>query len=60
MTCSACGGPTASDVTGSFYCVICGMQVHPSVVREWRLRKLYAALNDTAEYKPLMAEELPQ
>jgi uncharacterized Zn finger protein (UPF0148 family) len=51
MNCSICGGPTASDITGRAYCAVCGancgMMPMPIDIT-----------SDTAEYKPLMAEEL--
>jgi len=78
MTCSNCGGQTASDAASVHWCVLCGSNV--TLQREKRMvgiaagMRLQAALDDqtripasevfsetdTAEYKPLMAEELPQ
>lgn len=101
MTCSTCNGQTATDVTGTAYCVLCGENVtlkrekrivtasHIDSLRTadggwtretlaslgvgwpppkgWKEKlcngdPMYAALitDDTAEYKPLMAEELSQ
>lgn len=72
MQCSSCGGQTASDAASVHWCVLCGANV--TLQREKRIMAAGhidsitvpasyltgSALNDTAEYKPLLAEELSQ
>jgi len=65
MICNSCGSQTASDVTGTAYCCSCGEKCIEVPDRSFQLEMEIAKYcqsiqDDTAEYKPLLAEELSQ